>query len=89
MVADTESKVRGLREKVVVALNTRDIATLTRTMKQVVTSGSSTVFGNIVPPPSLSPFFVGRREERRELLWILERHGALLLLSMAGQGRHS
>ncbi len=31
--------------------------------------------------------FVGRQEERRNLLRILERHGALLLVSMGGAGK--
>ncbi len=36
MVADSELKVIALREKVVIALNTRGIATLTLTMKKNV-----------------------------------------------------
>ncbi len=87
--ADTKSKVAGLREKMAVALNTADIATLRLSIRQMMTSGTSTVFRNILPPPSLSPFFVGRKEERRKLLSYWSGMEAVVLLSTAGQGRHN
>ncbi len=68
VVAETEAKVAGLREKVVIALNTgriafitRDMASVKQTVKEMMTSGTSAVFGEILPPPSLSPYFVGRQ----------------------------
>ncbi len=77
----------AVREKVVTALNTRDIAALTLTMKQMMISGSSAVFGDIRPPPGLSPCFVGRNEERRKLLRVLERHGSAAITQYGGAGK--
>ncbi len=56
-------------------------------MKQETASGSSTVFGDILPPPSLSPFFVGRNEERRKLLRVLERCGSAAITQYGGAGK--
>ncbi len=58
VVADAESDVAALREKRValntrgIATNTRDIATLTQSMKQIISSGSSAVFENILHLPA-------------------------------------
>ncbi len=41
-----------------------------------MSSGTGTPSGNIVPPPSQSPLIVCQKEERYNLLRILERHGS-------------
>ncbi len=87
VVADAESRVATLREKVVIALNAQDIAALKPAVKQMMSSGSRTVLGGILPPPRLSPFFVGRTEERGKLLCILERHGSAAITQYGGAGK--
>ncbi len=61
-------------------------------MREITTSGTSTAFGNILPPPSLSPpslspFFVGREEERGRLLRMFERHGSAAITQYGGAGK--
>ncbi len=96
VIADTESKVTALREKVIIALNTRgiarntrDIAALRQTVEHIVTSGTSAVFGNLLPPPAFhNSFLVGRRRGAScSAYWSVM--GVLLLLSTGAQAKRN
>ncbi len=56
-------------------------------MDQMMSSGTSAVLGDILPPPCLSPFFVGRAKERLNLQDILERHGSAGITQYGGAGK--
>ncbi len=84
VVAETELKVVALREKVVIALNTRDIASVRQTVKQILPSATSAVFGDILPPPSLSPFLLVGRSSGATCYAYWSTMEALPLLSMGG-----
>ena len=87
LMSDTESKVIRLREGIVTALNSRDIADLRRIVNEMTSYGTKTVMEDIVPIPTLSRFFFGRKEERRKLLDILERHGSAGISQHGGAGK--
>ncbi len=63
------------------------MASVKQTVKEMMTSGTSAVFGEILPPPSLSPYFVGRQEERGKLLRILERYGSAGITQYGGANK--
>ncbi len=89
VVADTESKAATLREKMVTALNTRDIAALTLTVKQMKTSGSGAVFGDILPPPSYRHSLLDGRRSGVRCCAYWRPMEALVLVSTAGPARRN